>query len=247
MAGKNPPDDKSPIFSEDDLKNFTQDPFIDYATGEIVDERVIRYKTSYEPHERENAERAAQWLIGIFGKYLKNYKEFTALEVVDRIATDKAFERRLISAFELAGYVLKPELKETLTGIWGPHLPVAAPRLWENRSKATESNPADFIRAVYGEWLPHLARQDIKHFDHPLYVSYAQWVRPERHPEDKVDFAEGYGKARIKDSDEAIERRRASARATTARRREKQRNGQNAAGVDGATVGVFGCAEPKFE
>ena len=231
-------------YSEDDLKNFVQGPYRDYAADEIVNERIHRQSPPYILNETQKAERAAQWIVRGYKEHLEIDSSIDVNEVVSQFSSNKEFALILTKAFADAGFLLKPEPQDASElEIPGAHIPIVAPRLWKNRDKQTESNPSEFVRTVYAEWLPYLARQDLLRLDKPLYVSYAQWVRPERHPQDKIDFA--MGSSRIEDSNEAIERRRASVRAASARLREKRKTGQNAADSGNANaISPFAYLKP---
>lgn len=89
-------------------------------------------------------------------------------------------------------------------------LPAEAPRLWRNRPEGRAINPAQFIRTVYAPWIDRgLTRQHVGQLDDALGKAYSQWIRPERHPEDAISFAEGNPYGRLDDA-EAIKRHRAS-------------------------------------
>lgn len=107
----------------------------------------------------------------------------------------------------------------------GPILPNEAPKLWINRTEDDPSNPSAFIRKIWEKWLPHaLARQDLKSYDLPLYTAYAQWIRPDRHPNDTVDFAPKRPPANKLDDNEFVVRKRKANAAAQARRRAALRS-----------------------
>ena len=64
--------------------------------------------------------------------------------------------------------------------------PEVAPKLWRDRDETT--NPAKFCQDVYGYWIDRglMTRQLLGKRDPQLYQAYAQWIRPNRHPEDDL-------------------------------------------------------------
>ena len=89
--------------------------------------------------------------------------------------------------------------------------------LWSDRSSGREVTPVDFIKANYGrtvdgEWDSEgLTLADLRR-DKPLYNAYVQRIR--RIPDEDLGLPAEHARKRIDDPEEAIERRRASSRAT---------------------------------
>lgn len=64
-------------------------------------------------------------------------------------------------------------------------LPAKAPEIWAGRDRSVKTNPAQFIRRVYGLWLGRgLKRGHLRELDPQLYQAFANWVF--RHPEDDI-------------------------------------------------------------
>lgn len=64
-------------------------------------------------------------------------------------------------------------------------LPFQAPELWLERDRNIKTNPAAFVRRVYGAWIGKgMKRGDLRELDKPLYQALANWVA--RHPEDDL-------------------------------------------------------------
>lgn len=108
-------------------------------------------------------------------------------------------------------------------------LPERAPKLWKDREPGRGTNPAKFIQETYGPWIGSgLTKAQLLKLDAGLYSAYAQWIRPSRHPADRIEALEGAGPHnRINDAELAIQRRREREREAAVRKRLKKRLGAN--------------------
>lgn len=118
--------------------------------------------------------------------------ETLAAEVVRRKQLSPSFAAAL-KAVEAAAMSAAEPLE------WGPYLPARAPRLWINRDKEAEIDPANFIREVYGEWLPYLSRRDLRYLDRTLYFIYAQSLAATDKASPPVEFG-GNPRGRMDDA-----------------------------------------------
>ena len=158
------------------------------------------------------------------GDYLEDDQEIYAEAVADRVLKSLKLATALSAAFQRRGIVL-PTVPESVST---PPVVIAdSTPFWKGRAKDDRRNPVEFIQANYGEmrngaWHHNgLTRPDLKR-DPELYVAYAQWIKPDRHPEDALDFASGGrkpGRARIEDPADAIDRMRLKARERAAARK----------------------------
>lgn len=141
-----------------------------------------------------------QYLDKYHDKKLDDDARSAAIRHVSRLQTDEYYracvaeaEAEAAAPFNAAA-TPAPEPTE-----WGPHLPAHAPRLWIDRDKETETDPADFIRQVYGEWLPHLSKRDLLYLDRSLYFAYAKWLGGDGKDAPPVEFG-GNPRGRLDDA-----------------------------------------------
>ncbi|MEO0383199.1 MAG: hypothetical protein AAF234_06545 [Pseudomonadota bacterium] len=70
-------------------------------------------------------------------------------------------------------------------------LPIEAPHVW-GAEPDNELSPADFIKRYYGPWIGKgLSRARIAKLDFKLAEAYSSWIRPSRHPEDRLPLVHG--------------------------------------------------------
>lgn len=63
--------------------------------------------------------------------------------------------------------------------------PEKAPKLWAAREPTSKTNPAQFTRDVYGQWLGRgMSRKALRDLDEKLYHALSVWEH--RHPEDTI-------------------------------------------------------------
>lgn len=80
---------------------------------------------------------------------------------IDSILRGSLKELQLRLQFALSTGALSPQ----------PSLPTVAPALFVERENKKE-NPVDFIRRVYGAWLPVLSTDVLRRLDFSLYIAY---------------------------------------------------------------------------
>ena len=194
----------------------------DSASGRLLDKEAVKI------NEKFNEARRAVKLFTTDPEYAAM---FARLLVSEGDALPQALLSLVQDAFQAAAQEAAPaltppekaprlfDLASEPEAVKPLALPTVAPRLWSDRSPGT--NAAQFLRETYAPWIEArvFPRNLLLKLDKLLYFSYAQWTRPDRHPEDAVPFAEGGPGKFIADPREAIERRRASNKASKERER----------------------------
>lgn len=115
-------------------------------------------------------------------------------------------------------------------------VPDVAPRLWNERDKKMEKNPAEFIRTVYASCMANLGQHHLLTLDRSLYRRYVDWKHEPKELVDgktrPCDMPVEFGVA-IRLSDEERGRRaRAQSIASSAKKRAQRNTGSSPPSLD---------------